>query len=117
MVGLGFPASSSEAALEFKWKSLPLPPSLLVCQVVIFPPPHTATSRNRPQTAVSAAQAALGVGAIARELLVSLVHPVMLPGGDGVRFLWKKPFSLFLKNKAQKESLIPLFFPKHSASS
>lgn len=48
--------------------------------------PHSNQSQ-RPQTAVSTAQAALGVGDKARELLVSLVHPVMLPGGDGVRFL------------------------------
>lgn len=40
---------------------------------------------QRLQTALIVAQAALGVGSIARELLVSLVHPVMLPGGDGWR--------------------------------
>ena len=43
-VGFGFPAGSHEGTLEFKWKKLPLPLSLLVCQVVIFPPTHTATN-------------------------------------------------------------------------
>lgn len=98
---MNFPASSPEATLEFKWKNLPLPPSLLVCQVVIFPPLLRATSQRR-QTAVTAAQAALGVGAIARELLVSLVHPVMLPGGEGTEVLLKEGIFIIFKRQSPK---------------
>lgn len=101
-MGLSFPTSSLEATLEFKWKNLPLLPSLLVCQVVIFSsaPPEPAV---RDLTAVTATHAALGIGATARESVVILVHPVMLPSGDGAEVLLKEAiFIIFKKTKLEK---------------
>lgn len=84
--------SGYEASLEFKWKNLPLPPSLLFCQVVILPlTTHqlvTETSNycdNRSPGSWKRIPG-LGIGAVAKSCL-SVWFTLMVHGGGGVSFL------------------------------
>lgn len=88
------PESRYEASLEFKWKNLPLPlpPSLLFCQVVILPlTTHqlvTETSNYYDKSSLGSWKRipGLGIGAVAKSCL-SVWFTLMVHGGGGVSFL------------------------------
>lgn len=86
------PESRYEASLEFKLKNLPLPPSLLFCQVVILPlTTHqlvTETSNYCDNSSPGSWKRipGLGFGAVAKSCL-SVWFTLMVHDGGGVSFL------------------------------